>query len=114
MSKSTDNQSESLEMKPQSVGEELYLVHLKRHAREEPDEDDYDHEVPRKRTHSAGEELWEVHLRRSQGEFEDKDEKQAETSSKGKTRTSNKKLPESPQTSCRYSLRSRSKDLKSQ
>ena len=38
MSKSTDNQSESLEMKPQSVGEELYLVHLKRHAREEPDE----------------------------------------------------------------------------
>ena len=54
-------------MKPQTIGEELYLVHLRRHAGEEPKEEDYDHEHPRKRMHDIGEELWEVHLKRSRG-----------------------------------------------
>jgi hypothetical protein len=44
-----------------TVGEELYLVHLRRSAGESRNGS------PRKRSHSVGEELWEVHIKRSRG-----------------------------------------------
>eukprot|EP01083_Nonionella_stella_P226534 804385_1 len=49
-----------------TVGEELWLVHLKRQKYE--DDDTYDR-IPRKRRNhkSVGEELYEIHLKRSQG-----------------------------------------------
>lgn len=54
-----------------TMGEELYLVHLKRVHDEPPSADDYDYAPPsptsRKRSCSAGEELWNVHLKRSRG-----------------------------------------------
>lgn len=54
-----------------TLGEELYLVHLRRHQGEEPKPEDFDHEggTPMKRDRglSAGEELWQVYLKRSQG-----------------------------------------------
>mmetsp|Transcript_16903 Transcript_16903/g.35008 ORF Transcript_16903/g.35008 Transcript_16903/m.35008 type:complete len:133 (+) Transcript_16903:206-604(+) len=53
-----------------TVGEELYLVHLRRLLHEEDDHDSF----PRKRrSSSVGEELWEVHRRRSQGVEDDSD-----------------------------------------
>lgn len=46
-----------------TAGEELWLIHLKRHI---PSPEDYD--VPkRKRTRSIGEELYQIHLKRSRG-----------------------------------------------
>ena len=46
-----------------TIGEELWLIHLKRHI---TTPEDYD--VPkRKRTKSIGEELYQIHLKRSQG-----------------------------------------------
>jgi len=50
-----------------TLGEELFLVHLSRHKNEAPSEDDFDHDLPRKRARSIGEELWEVHMQRSKG-----------------------------------------------
>ena len=50
-----------------SVGEELYLVHLRREQGRERSEDDFDCATPRKRAHSVGEELWDIHLKRSRG-----------------------------------------------
>ena len=48
-----------------TIGEELYLIHLKRQSERE---EEYDgDEIPRKRSRSIGEELYEIHLRRSQG-----------------------------------------------
>jgi hypothetical protein len=63
---SEDNYSST---KPKSLGEELYLVHLRRVAGVTPDEEDFDRGTftPRKRAHSLGEELWGVHLKRSRG-----------------------------------------------
>ena len=52
--------------KAQSLGEELFLVHLRRDARTERQGDDYDYGNPRKHGR-IGEELWEIHLKRSRG-----------------------------------------------
>jgi hypothetical protein len=49
-----------------SKGEELFLIHLKRTAGEDSD-DDHDHDKPRKPKKTIGEELYEVHLKRSKG-----------------------------------------------
>ena len=52
-----------------TVGEELWLIHLKRHT---PTLEDYD--VPkRKRAKSIGQELYQIHLKRSQGVSFDSD-----------------------------------------
>ena len=49
--------------KPETIGEELWSIHLKR-SRGREEENDFDH--PRKREH-VGEELWDVHMVRSRG-----------------------------------------------
>jgi hypothetical protein len=98
--------------KPTSLGEELYFVHLQRHAGEVPREDDFDHESPRKRGHSVGEELWEVHLRRSQGLPEDLEDDGTNHELKAKDR---KKAQGQAPSSCRYNLRSKDQhDVKGQ
>lgn len=75
----TDASAMSPATAKRTVGEELYLVHLRRgqhhHEKEvegdkESDvesEDDHDYEPPRKRSRSIGEELFSVHLKRSEG-----------------------------------------------
>ena len=89
--------------KPTTLGEELYMVHLQRHAGEVPNEDDFDHESPRKRGHSVGEELWEVHLRRSQGLPEDLDD----GANYEKIAKDRKKAQGESPMPCRYNLRSK-------
>eukprot|EP00934_Nitzschia_sp_Nitz4_P005823 Nitzschia sp. Nitz4//scaffold118_size93875//65968//66381//NITZ4_004794-RA/size93875-processed-gene-0.63-mRNA-1//-1//CDS//3329533742//5813//frame0 len=75
-------------LKPETIGEELYLVHLQRRrtngTRGEDEEDDIDRPTPstleneillnKKRSPSCGEELWEIHLKRSRGMPLEKDE----------------------------------------
>lgn len=60
-----------------TVGEELFLVHLKRCREEELEKQDrevFGTSPPRKRSNSTvGEELWEIHRRRSQGMPDDLD-----------------------------------------
>jgi hypothetical protein len=62
-------------VKPATMGEELFLIHLQRNKI--PSEDDYDREegspspAKRVRAHSVGEELWEIHLKRSRGMTEE-------------------------------------------
>ena len=51
-----------------TIGEELYLIHLKRQREHEEDYNIV--EIPRKRSRSIGEELYEIHLKRSQGSGE--------------------------------------------
>jgi hypothetical protein len=77
-SKSNSNSKPSM-----SVGEELFLVHLKRdeHMHDDPETDD-DIDLPpphqqRQRSKSIGEELYEVHVRRSNG-LTDKDDDEAD------------------------------------
>ena len=60
-------------MKPTTIGEELFLVHLRRIEGQAADEEQRD--IPpelreaRKRSASLiGEELWQVHLKRSRGD----------------------------------------------
>jgi|EP00979_Chaetoceros_neogracilis_P008274 hypothetical protein len=54
-----------------TIGEELFLVYLKRRLPEE-EEEDLDLEPHRRvRSRSIGQELYEVHLKRSQGMEED-------------------------------------------
>lgn len=67
--------------KPSTLGEELFLIHLRRdsHMHDDPDEDDDIERLQpgdplmsckppqRKRAKSIGEELYEVHVKRSQG-----------------------------------------------
>ena len=55
-----------------TVGEELYLIYLKRRIAEE-EEDDHEKAPARKRTRSIGDELYSVHLKRSQGMHLDAD-----------------------------------------
>ena len=59
-----------------TIGEELFLVHLSRHQGEQPSEEDFDYECPRKkqRSVSVGEELWNVHMCRNKGMEQDFDE----------------------------------------
>ena len=54
------------DIKPLSVGEELYLVHLQRKEQAERG-DDQDHNNILKSPPRIGEELWQVHLKRSVG-----------------------------------------------
>lgn len=63
---SIDNVPPSKRPRANSKGEELFLIHLKRTAGEDSD-DDHDHDKPRKPKKTIGEELYEVHLKRSQG-----------------------------------------------
>jgi len=50
-----------------TIGEELFLIYLKRRLPEE-EEEDHDVEPERRvRSRSIGQELYEVHLKRSQG-----------------------------------------------
>jgi len=63
----------SKRLRANSLGEELFLIHLKRttmtqDANPEDVEDDHDYEKPpRHPKKSIGEELFEVHLKRSKG-----------------------------------------------
>lgn len=54
-----------------SLGEELFLIHLRRTTAPDPHpedaEDDHDYDKPRKTKKTIGEELFEVHLKRSKG-----------------------------------------------
>jgi hypothetical protein len=74
MSESThdDTMPLSKRLRANSLGEELFLIHLKRttmtqYANPEDVEDDHDYEKPRHTKKSIGEELFEVHLKRSKG-----------------------------------------------
>jgi hypothetical protein len=87
--------------KPKTVGEELYLVHLRRHEGDEPKVEDFDftttpNPTPRDRSLSAGEELWRIHLQRSQG-VEGGEEKEEDLLRKEETKP------------CRYNLRTRTR-----
>ena len=87
--------------KAETVGEELYLVHLRRHEGEEPKVEDFDFtttrtpHTTRDRSLSAGEELWRIHLKRSRGEEgeDDKDDDRRKEETKP----------------CRYNLRTRTR-----
>jgi len=74
--------------KPATLGEELFLIHLKRdaHMHGDPEsDDDFDSSpvVPRrKRAKSIGEELYEIHVRRSKGLTLDEDMVEEERYSK--------------------------------
>eukprot|EP01083_Nonionella_stella_P105901 304911_1 len=50
-----------------TVGEELYLVYLKRSQGQEDEDEEQVEPIRRRRKISIGEELYSVHLRRSQG-----------------------------------------------
>lgn len=50
-----------------TVGEELYLVYLKRSQGQEEEEEEEVEPIRRRRKISIGEELYSVHLKRSQG-----------------------------------------------
>ena len=67
----TETSPESKRLRGNSLGEELFLVHLQRTTAPDPHpedaEDDHDYDKPRKPKKSIGEELFEVHLKRSKG-----------------------------------------------
>ena len=101
-----------------TVGEELFLVHLKR-CREEELLEHQDVDVfhfgtsspTRERSNSTvGEELWEIHRRRSQGLNED-DDRDVESSSSGPAPTKSMEKKEGPKhetkACARYNLRSK-------
>jgi hypothetical protein len=89
------------EFKPATIGEELYLVHLQRHAGDKPREEDFDHLSPRKRFHDVGEELWEVHLKRSRGLAPDIDTAERDR------KDEEAKMASVPKNACPYNLRSK-------
>jgi len=53
--------------KKKTIGEELFLIHLKQESSKEENEKSLDEALPRKRSRSIGDELYEIHLKRSQG-----------------------------------------------
>lgn len=73
--------------KAETVGEELYLVHLRRHEGEQVRPEDFDfsedgsnstnNKINKKRSGSIGEELWNVHVKRSRGMEPDTDNDEA-------------------------------------
>ena len=81
--------------KPETPGEELFLVHLRRdeHMHDNPDDDEDIEQNPpeRKRAKSIGEELFEVHLRRSQGLPPDYDVDPGEEKAAGTTEEEDEK-----------------------
>jgi len=111
------NSSSTNNMKPETIGEELYLVHLRRHEGNEPKAEDFDQyyspssssaptsptTIKRHRGFSAGEELWQIHLKRSRGlEYDPDDEEHQQQLPPS--------LPMSPKEeskSCPYNLRRR-------
>ena len=88
---------------PETIGEELYLVHLRRRAGTETAEEDFDRVKPRKREHDVGEELWEVHLKRSRGREEEGD---GEDAGYKKTKPTHNAVSSPPRQS-KYNLRSK-------
>lgn len=104
-----EEDSNSSKAKAETVGEELYLVHLRRHEGEEPRPEDFDHSgdstPTKKRSSSAGEELWNVHLKRSRGMEPDIDCERMEASAAGE-------VPKEALKPCRYNLRTRRRDIK--
>ena len=92
-----------------TIGEELYLVDLRRRSGTEPKEEDYDRtESPnRKRAHSVGEELWEVHLKRSKGIAPDLDGDEEQEGYKKM-----KAAGVTPPQECKYNLRSKDEGKK--
>ena len=108
-----------LSLKPQSVGEELYLVHLSRDQSHEPEENDFDHTFPihHNRQMSPGEELYLVHLRRLAQSIlpDDEDKEETDISSRIKStaaiRTSSKKKALIPHKASRSSPRIHKKVL---
>ena len=83
------------------MGEELYLVHLRRkdsphHVHDPEDsEDDQDYPHARKRSRSVGEELYQVHLKRSEGlELEYASEGEKDKKTKGRN---NEDMDEAPE-----------------
>ena len=94
--------------KPQSIGEELFLVHLRRHEGLEPREEDFDHEAPRKPHHTLGEELWDVHLKRSQGMAPDYDREEDYNASNQAAHVQQ----QAPKKECPYGLRSKDRPKK--
>ena len=77
---------QSKRLRADSIGEELYLVHLHRMSAPDPHpedaEDDHDIQPPRHPMKTVGEELFAVHLRRSQGVEPDYDVDLAEEDKK--------------------------------
>ncbi len=65
-SHNTEGEESSIQERKKTIGEELFLVYLKRKGLEN-DEDDFDEVRPteRKRKISIGEELYQIHLKRS-------------------------------------------------
>ena len=95
--------------KAETVGEELYLVHLRRHEGEEPRPEDFDFEnLPKKRSSSVGEELWNVHMKRSKGIDPDPD---CETPEQGIA--PDVKPSKEGAEPCRYNLRTIRREVKS-
>ena len=68
---SLDMTPPSQRLRANSLGEELFLIHLRRTTAPDPHpedaEDDHDYDKPRKPKKTIGEELFEVHLKRSKG-----------------------------------------------
>mmetsp|Transcript_16874 Transcript_16874/g.41097 ORF Transcript_16874/g.41097 Transcript_16874/m.41097 type:complete len:98 (+) Transcript_16874:248-541(+) len=93
-------------MKSTTIGEELFLVHLRRNERSQETAGEEEHgDTPaelkegRKRASSIGEELWQVHLKRSRGD-EDHDVASAHIPDENHKDTNNTTVG-------RYNLRSR-------
>mmetsp|Transcript_122603 Transcript_122603/g.342051 ORF Transcript_122603/g.342051 Transcript_122603/m.342051 type:complete len:118 (+) Transcript_122603:68-421(+) len=109
---SISSSSSSSKPKAETVGEELYLVHLRRHEGEEPRPEDFDFESPhhllnKKRGYSsAGEELWNVHMKRSRGMEPDID-------CDGEEKPGGEPHPKEDIKHCRYNLRTRRREPKS-
>jgi hypothetical protein len=102
MMASTSPEGKSRIIKPCTVGEELYLVHLQR-QREDANNDAEQH---RKRDHrTIGEELWEIHSKRSRGRQDnDRDELHVED---GHSSDNSTHEVVSAGQKCPYNLRSR-------
>jgi hypothetical protein len=81
MSKADDSE-ESNKNKP-TVGEELFLVHLRRCRQEEEDHDHLEASARKRSPSTVGEELWEVHLKRSRGLGEHREEEETLSSDNG-------------------------------
>lgn len=109
----TETSPESKRLRGNSLGEELFLVHLQRTTAPDPHpedaEDDHDYDKPRKPKKTIGEELFEVHLKRSKGLEPDYDcfkssgAKPAADEAKVKSKIYNKLI----QNKAHYNLRAR-------
>ena len=99
------------QLKPASIGEELYLVHLQR-IREAGEGIEGDQR--KRRSSSVGEELWTIHMKRSRSVLVEEDDLDREEDQhsfdnkrRGHHKTSRAKKCDAPKY-CRYNLRSKS------